>query len=178
MGRHIPSIDVEGNAKRANASYRVGDHKDSARVHWRERTEGAVLGCCCLARRPTSFLRGKALRKGQDTGEPASLGRRRFDGRNFCLAIPSCRMEPLSGCAMRLSTTQGSTDKVKTRPEISFESSGWGVMRSFLDPSELGPIAASLNNALVLPRPPCMSRPGNDLIPLRWSDDIVARILG
>src|ERR1700730_16627382 len=63
-------------------------------------------------------------------------------------------------------------------PENRFESAGWGVIRGFLDSSELGAVAASLNEVLLLPRPPCMTRPGNDLIPLRWSDAIVTRILG
>jgi hypothetical protein len=67
--------------------------------------------------------------------------------------------------------------KVATEPDV-FEPRGWGVIRSFLEPSELGPITASLSEVLLLPRSPCMSRPGNDLIPLRWNDAIVARILG
>lgn len=67
---------------------------------------------------------------------------------------------------------------MRTEAELDFQSGGCGVIRSFLSPGELGQIATSLNEVLLVPRPPCMSRPGNDLVPLRWSDTIVARILG
>jgi hypothetical protein len=66
---------------------------------------------------------------------------------------------------------------VTTNPECDFELNGWTVIRNFLAPDELGSLTGSVNNALRLPRPSCMNRPGNDLVPLRWNDDIVARML-
>jgi hypothetical protein len=69
-------------------------------------------------------------------------------------------------------------DQVTSAAGNRFESSGWDIIRGFLDPSELALIAATLEEVRVLPRPSCMRRPGNDLIPLRWRDAVVARFLG
>jgi phytanoyl-CoA dioxygenase PhyH len=66
---------------------------------------------------------------------------------------------------------------VTAEPETRFQSNGWDLIPGFLDQTEVGRTAASLNEVLSLPRPPCMTRPGNDLVPLRWNDRIVARIL-
>jgi hypothetical protein len=67
---------------------------------------------------------------------------------------------------------------VTANPERDFESNGWALIRNFLAPDELESLAASVNDVLRLPRPSCMNRPGNDLIPLRWNDGIVACMLG
>lgn len=66
-------------------------------------------------------------------------------------------------------------------PSISsapFECAGWSVIPSFLGASDLAALAAAVDAVLAGPRHPGMSRPGNDLVPLRWNDAIVARILG
>jgi hypothetical protein len=58
-----------------------------------------------------------------------------------------------------------------------FASRGWALIRHFLDPSELQQTIADVSNVILLPRQSCMNRQGNDLIPLRWNDTIIARIL-
>jgi hypothetical protein len=58
-----------------------------------------------------------------------------------------------------------------------FESKGCGVLPNFLEAQELRALACPLAKVLSLARQPCMSRPGNDLIPLRWNDAITERIL-
>ncbi|MCK9918416.1 phytanoyl-CoA dioxygenase family protein [Microbacteriaceae bacterium K1510] len=55
---------------------------------------------------------------------------------------------------------------------------GWSVIRHFINDDELAAIRESLHAAAAQPRPSCMSRPGNDLMLLRWSEPAVARILG
>lgn len=58
-----------------------------------------------------------------------------------------------------------------------FGSKGCSVVPNFLEAEELRALAPALANVLSLARQPCMSRPGNDLIPLRWNDAITERIL-
>lgn len=60
---------------------------------------------------------------------------------------------------------------------MPFESEGWTVIPNFLEAKEIHRLGPALADVLSLARPPCMSRPGNDLVPLRWSDKIVANIL-
>lgn len=79
------------------------------------------------------------------------------------------------GCAS-LRRRQGRA--VGAGSDTQFESGGWSIIRGFLHPSELEPIRTGVNDALLAPRPSCMNRPGNDLVPLRWSDAVVAHILG
>ena len=59
-----------------------------------------------------------------------------------------------------------------------FAADGWALLPQFIRADELSALAAAVEDVLVLERPPCMQRPGNDLVPLRWNDRIVATILG
>lgn len=59
----------------------------------------------------------------------------------------------------------------------SVEQDGWCLLPGFLDAGELALIQASVNGTYAAPRPACMSRPGNDLILLRWNEPAVAAIL-
>ncbi|HVX92435.1 MAG TPA: phytanoyl-CoA dioxygenase family protein [Xanthobacteraceae bacterium] len=59
----------------------------------------------------------------------------------------------------------------------AFLESGYGVIPAFVEAEELGPLSACVESALAQPRHAGMSRPGNDLIPLRWNDAIVAHML-
>lgn len=63
-------------------------------------------------------------------------------------------------------------------PTPDLELSGWTVLPGFLDQAALEAISAGLGEVLRLPRPSCMNRPGNDLVPLRWCDAIVGHVLG
>jgi hypothetical protein len=62
--------------------------------------------------------------------------------------------------------------------ECQFEAEGFALLPQFVDAGELGALAAAVDCVLALDRPPCMQRPGNDLVPLRWNDAIVALVLG
>jgi hypothetical protein len=59
-----------------------------------------------------------------------------------------------------------------------FESSGWRVIPGFLDAIEVEIVQASLHSTLAQPRQSCMTRPGNDLVLLRWDEAAVASIHG
>lgn len=59
----------------------------------------------------------------------------------------------------------------------SFQSAGWSRLPGFVDASELAALTAAADHVLAQERPPCMQRPGNDLVPLRWNDAIVATLL-
>jgi hypothetical protein len=59
----------------------------------------------------------------------------------------------------------------------AFLESGYGVIPAFVEAGELGPLSTCVEGALAQPRHAGMSRPGNDLIPLRWNDAIVAHML-
>ncbi|MDQ8731743.1 phytanoyl-CoA dioxygenase family protein [Bradyrhizobium sp. LHD-71] len=61
---------------------------------------------------------------------------------------------------------------------MQFESEGWALLPRFLDASGLAELAPAVDRVLALQRPSCMQRPGNDLVPLRWNDEIVASVLG
>jgi hypothetical protein len=59
----------------------------------------------------------------------------------------------------------------------AFEETGYHVIPSFLDAQDLAVFAEGLVAVLARPEHLGMSRPGNDLVPLRWNDAIVARVL-
>jgi ectoine hydroxylase-related dioxygenase (phytanoyl-CoA dioxygenase family) len=62
--------------------------------------------------------------------------------------------------------------------DTAFLADGFVRLPQFVEDRELGALAAAVDAVLALDRPPCMERPGNDLMPLRWDDAIVATILG
>jgi ectoine hydroxylase-related dioxygenase (phytanoyl-CoA dioxygenase family) len=62
--------------------------------------------------------------------------------------------------------------------ETQLQADGWALLPRFVDADELGPLASAVDAVLSLERPTCMQRPGNDLVPLRWNDAIVAALLG
>jgi hypothetical protein len=59
-----------------------------------------------------------------------------------------------------------------------FDSAGYALIRTFVRVDELPVVAEKVDRGLALPPQPGCSRPGNDLRPLRWNDDIVAFLLG
>jgi ectoine hydroxylase-related dioxygenase (phytanoyl-CoA dioxygenase family) len=59
----------------------------------------------------------------------------------------------------------------------AFDAIGYGVLPSFLGARDLRVLADGLAAALRAPPHPGMSRRGNDLVPLRWDDPIVAHVL-
>jgi ectoine hydroxylase-related dioxygenase (phytanoyl-CoA dioxygenase family) len=59
-----------------------------------------------------------------------------------------------------------------------FEAEGFTLLPGFVGTDELDALTSAIETVLALERPPCMQRPGNDLVPLRWNDTIVASILG
>lgn len=59
----------------------------------------------------------------------------------------------------------------------SFATSGYVLLPGFLAPNELGLFEDAVGRVLSVPPHPGMSRPGNDLSPLRWNDEIVAMVL-
>jgi ectoine hydroxylase-related dioxygenase (phytanoyl-CoA dioxygenase family) len=61
--------------------------------------------------------------------------------------------------------------------DSSFQSAGWSRLPGFVEASGLAALAAAADHVLAQERPPCMQRPGNDLVPLRWNDTIVAALL-
>lgn len=61
---------------------------------------------------------------------------------------------------------------------MQFQTEGWALLPHFIDASELAELVPAVDHVLALERPPCMQRPGNDLVPLRWNDEIVATVLG
>jgi hypothetical protein len=54
---------------------------------------------------------------------------------------------------------------------------GYRLIRSFIERKELPDIAAAFERSRASPAQPGCSRPGNELRPLRWNDDVVAFIL-
>jgi ectoine hydroxylase-related dioxygenase (phytanoyl-CoA dioxygenase family) len=58
-----------------------------------------------------------------------------------------------------------------------FDAGGYGVIPGFLDTRDLRVFTDGLAAALRAPPHPGMSRRGNDLVPLRWDDPIVAHLL-
>jgi hypothetical protein len=58
-----------------------------------------------------------------------------------------------------------------------FADAGYSVIPSFLEAGELPRLLDGIEAVLASPQHCGMSRPGNDLVPLRWNDDLVARIL-
>ncbi len=63
-------------------------------------------------------------------------------------------------------------------PHGAFETAGHGIIPSSLDTDVLRRIRAYAAQALDAPLHTGMSRPGNDLVPLRWDHPIVAEMLG
>jgi len=61
--------------------------------------------------------------------------------------------------------------------DFSIEADGWVVIPGFLDAEELSSVRANLASSLLARAPTCVRQPGNDLLPLRWDDVIVANIL-
>jgi hypothetical protein len=64
-----------------------------------------------------------------------------------------------------------------TSDSASFAANGYAVLRSFLDAAEVDVLEAAVESELSFPGHSGMSRPGNDLVPLRWNNPIVAPIL-
>ena len=61
--------------------------------------------------------------------------------------------------------------------DYSFELDGWALMPGFLNAEERMSIRANLASSLPAREATCVRQPGNDLLPLRWDDFIVAKIL-
>jgi ectoine hydroxylase-related dioxygenase (phytanoyl-CoA dioxygenase family) len=61
--------------------------------------------------------------------------------------------------------------------DCGFELDGWAPLPGFLNAEELTSIRTNLASSLPAREPTCVRQPGNDLLPLRWDDFIVARIL-
>src|SRR5262245_46370099 len=59
----------------------------------------------------------------------------------------------------------------------SIEADGWVVIPGFLDAEELASVRENLASSLPGREPTCVRQPGNDLLPLRWDDVVVANIL-
>jgi hypothetical protein len=60
----------------------------------------------------------------------------------------------------------------------AFADDGYAVLGRFLDRDELVRLRAEVERALAGPRDPSCDRPHNTLVPLRWDDAIVERVLG
>lgn len=58
-----------------------------------------------------------------------------------------------------------------------FHAAGWGVLPGFAGKDELAALAAAVHDARLRPGPSCTSRPGNELISLRWCDPVVSMLL-
>jgi hypothetical protein len=61
--------------------------------------------------------------------------------------------------------------------DTTFLTDGWARLPQFIAASEIDSLSAASDHVLAQERPPCMQRPGNDLVPLRWDDAIVATLL-
>jgi ectoine hydroxylase-related dioxygenase (phytanoyl-CoA dioxygenase family) len=61
--------------------------------------------------------------------------------------------------------------------DTTFQDAGWSRLPAFATTAELAALTAAADHVLAQERPPCMQRPGNDLVPLRWDDAIVATLL-
>jgi ectoine hydroxylase-related dioxygenase (phytanoyl-CoA dioxygenase family) len=59
----------------------------------------------------------------------------------------------------------------------SLELDGWALLPGFLSAEALALARADLADSLSVRTPTCVRQPGNDLLPLRWDDLLVARIL-
>lgn len=62
--------------------------------------------------------------------------------------------------------------------QATFDAAGYGLIPSLLDADALACIRAAAAQALDAPLHAGMSRPGNDLVPLRWDHPVVAQVLG
>lgn len=56
----------------------------------------------------------------------------------------------------------------------AFAELGYAVLKGFVRTEEIAAFARAVERALIEPRDAGMRRPGNDLVPLRWNDGIVA----
>ncbi|ARQ00064.1 phytanoyl-CoA dioxygenase family protein [Pseudorhodoplanes sinuspersici] len=65
-----------------------------------------------------------------------------------------------------------------THHSPTFAETGFALIPSFLALRDVSALRAAVDKTLTAPRHAGMSRPGNDLLPLRWDDAIVARCLG
>jgi hypothetical protein len=63
------------------------------------------------------------------------------------------------------------------RTSQTFTDLGYSVMPSFLEAHEVPLLGSLVEAALTAPSSNGMSRPGNDIIPLRWDDSIVRQLL-
>jgi ectoine hydroxylase-related dioxygenase (phytanoyl-CoA dioxygenase family) len=61
---------------------------------------------------------------------------------------------------------------------MSLDTHGYAVIASFLNRPELQLFGRAVDDVLSSARHTGMSRPGNDLVPLRWNDPIVRLVLG
>jgi hypothetical protein len=59
-----------------------------------------------------------------------------------------------------------------------FAETGYAVIPSFVAADEIAALRTEVDAVFAAPSHVGMSRPGNDLLPLRWSDSPVARLLG
>lgn len=60
----------------------------------------------------------------------------------------------------------------------SFAESGYAVIPCFVAPDEIAALRDEVEEAFAAPHHSGMSRPGKDLLPLRWNDAPVGRLLG
>ena len=63
----------------------------------------------------------------------------------------------------------------RTRPLLR---DGYALLDGFLDATEIPAVRADIERLLRAPRDPSCERPHNTLVPLRWDDPIVDRLLG
>jgi hypothetical protein len=61
--------------------------------------------------------------------------------------------------------------------DASFFDDGFVVLRGFLEEAEVAEVRRAVDSALAAPLPPGCERPHNTLVPLRWNDTIVDRLL-
>ena len=55
---------------------------------------------------------------------------------------------------------------------------GYAVLEHFIEPAELPAFRTDIVHALAMPQRPSCERPNNTLVPMRWNDNVVARVLG
>jgi hypothetical protein len=77
-----------------------------------------------------------------------------------------------SGVAALVRRVAGEGDTAR-----AFERDGYAVLGRFLEPRELAALRDEVDQALAAPRDPSCERPHNTLVPLRWDDAVVDRVL-
>src|ERR1035437_95749 len=81
------------------------------------------------------------------------------------------------GAPGELLDDQEYSERIPGMDEQEFVITGYKIIRSFVDSDELPFLREKVEQGLTVPPQPGCSRPGNDLHPLRWNDEIVAYLL-